>query len=71
MSLTINEQPEVRKCINFRLGLRQLEKTECVNKIIRRSLPNRLTLRSNFHSGANSAVHAANQGTGESIMALC
>ena len=46
-------------------------KSECVNKIIRRSLPNRVTFRKNFHGRAQSAVHAANHGPGESIMALC
>lgn len=80
LKLSIKEQTEVRKCVNFRLGPKELDKTklgtnsqksECVNKIIRRSLPNRVTFSKNFHGRANSAVHAANYGPGESIMALC
>ena len=80
LNLSIREQSEVRKCVNFRLGPKELDKTklgtnsqksECGNKIIRRSLPNRVTFRKNFNARANSAVHAANYGPGESIMALC
>ena len=80
LKLSIKEQSEVRKCVNYRLGPKELDKTklgtnsqksECVNKIIRRSLPNRVTFRKNFAGRANSAVHAANHGPGESIMALC
>lgn len=80
LKLSIKEQTHVRKCVNYRLGPKELDKTklgtnsqksECVNKIIRRSLPNRVTFSQNFHGRANSAVHAANHGPGESIMALC
>lgn len=80
LNLTIKEQAELRKCINYRLGPKELEKTklgtntqkvECVNRIIRRSLPRSLNFRKNFQGRANSAVSSANHGPGESVMALC
>ncbi|CAG2248092.1 unnamed protein product [Mytilus edulis] len=64
----------------IRLGPKELERTklgtntqksECVNRIIRRSLPRSNTFSKNFQGRANSAVSSANHGPGESVMALC
>ena len=68
------------ECIDYRLGSETLEKTklntntqkvESVNQIIRRSLPKRLTFSRCFPGRAHSAVFAANNGPGESIVKLC
>lgn len=80
LNLTLKQQSELRKCINYRLGPKELERTklgtntqksECVNRIIRRSLPRSNTFSKNFQGRANSAVSSANHGPGESVMALC
>ncbi|VDI17826.1 Hypothetical predicted protein [Mytilus galloprovincialis] len=64
----------------LKLGPKELERTklgtntqksECVNRIIRRSLPRSNTFSKNFQGRANSAVSSANHGPGESVMALC
>ena len=70
----------IEDCINYRLAPQMLEKTklntntqkvESVNKIIRRSLPKRLTFCRCFPGRAHSAVFAANNGPGESLVRLC
>ncbi|CAG2238833.1 unnamed protein product [Mytilus edulis] len=80
LNLTLKQQTELRKCINYRLGPKELERTklgtntqkyECLNRIIRRSLPRSNTFSKNFQGRANSAVSSANHGPGESVMALC
>ncbi|CAG2205341.1 unnamed protein product [Mytilus edulis] len=73
LNLTLKQQSELRKCINYRLGPKELERTklgtntqksECVNRIIRRSLPRSNTFSKNFQGRANSAVSSANHGPG-------
>ncbi|CAG2250584.1 unnamed protein product [Mytilus edulis] len=58
LNLTLKQQSELRKCINYRLGPKELERTklgtntqksECVNRIIRRSLPRSNTKRKKGH----------------------
>ncbi|VDI51774.1 Hypothetical predicted protein [Mytilus galloprovincialis] len=80
LNLTLKQQTELRKCINYRLCPKELERTklgtntqksECVNRIIRRSLPRSNTFSKNFQGRANSAVSSATHGPGESVMALC
>lgn len=80
LNLTLKEQTELRKCINYRLAPQELERTklgtntqksECVNKVIRRSLPRSINFSKNFPGRANSAVSAANHGPADSVKALC
>ena len=67
------------KCINYRLGPSMLRKTkfntnsqksEAVNKCLRRSLPRDTTFGRNFAGRAHSAVHSVNLGAAESIVTL-
>ncbi|CAG2240007.1 unnamed protein product [Mytilus edulis] len=76
LNLTLKQQSELRKCINYRQGPKRIrahstgnktQKSECVNRIIRRSLPRSNTFSKNFKFHVSSANH----GPGESVMALC
>ena len=79
----IQDTPEntvhLLKCINFKLGPERLRKTkfnsnsqksEAVNKCLRRSLPRDTTFSRNFAGRAHSAVHSVNLGAAESIITL-
>ena len=70
----------LRDCVNLRLGRAMLEKTkfnttsnksESVNKILRRSVPRHTNFSSVFSGRCHSGVHASNHGPGESIVKLC
>ena len=70
----------IRMCVNYRLSKTTVLKTklnsntqkvESVNRRIRRSLPNTVTYQRNFHGRAHSAIHASNNGPGESLIKLC
>ena len=72
-------ESKIRECVNRRLGPNVLDKTilnsntqktEGVNRIIRRSLPRFTTFKRNFQCRAHSAVHVANLGPGESTVKL-
>lgn len=70
----------LRMMVQYRLGRTTVLKTkyntntqkcESVNKIIKRSLPTRLTFSRNMQGRAHSSIHAANNGPGESVLKLC
>ncbi|MCU7801218.1 MAG: hypothetical protein KZQ70_14055 [gamma proteobacterium symbiont of Lucinoma myriamae] len=68
------------ECVNYRFGHKMLQNTklntntqkvESVNQIIRRSLPKNITFPRCFPGRAHSAIFAANNGPGESLVRLC
>ena len=79
IELTESNYKALEKCIMYRFCEERFAKTrlnsnsqkvECVNRVLRRSVPTNVTYPRNFVGRSHSAVHSVNNGPGESMTIL-
>ena len=80
INATGTDLESIRRSLAIRLGETAINKTsnqstqnksEAVNKGIKKATPKQLTFKRNYHARVNSAIHSMNNGPGTSIIKLC